>query len=479
MTLHAVPTTPEPQLLVLDIEDLTANPHNLRTGLGDLTTLIESIRAQGILQPLVVTETDDHSYLLVAGHRRLRAAIRAGLAEVPAVMRADLEDVTSQVATMLGENDHRAGLTVVEEAKAYQLLLDEGMSLTAVAKKIGRKKAHVQQRLPAARATAEQQEMLVDGAVTLEDLAALDEFADDPDTRAALDAKLGTYNFGWELARARDRRRDAAVAVAAAAELEESGIATITMDEIGDQSEADEEAGHPGYTWQELDEKPDLDELPDGAEVRACITVRDGKATPSWYRRTDPTIEDETPEESHVARASRLMRERNQQRDADLATAAHLRAVHLHDQILTVTPSLALGLMQSLVADKVQASSYYRRRSAALLGFTDEDEPGTDLSLEEFQSRRDAAINRLTLPQLAAALYLIQMEGVDVWLKQASSWTPDAGGGWKEANVLDWRRELSDTWAYDPAPVEQQLIDEHGAPDPAAESDEAAANGDG
>ena len=75
-------------LLELDPRQLEDNPHNPRTDLGHLTELTDSIRAVGVLEPLIVTPTDDGGHMLLFGHRRRAAAIAAGLATVPCDARA-------------------------------------------------------------------------------------------------------------------------------------------------------------------------------------------------------------------------------------------------------------------------------------------------------------------------------------------------------------------------------------------------------
>ena len=78
----------EPQLCWLNLADMAPHPDNPRHTLGDLTELTRSIRAHGIIEPLVVLPADDHGvYLIVAGRRRHAAGLQAGVTEVPAVVR--------------------------------------------------------------------------------------------------------------------------------------------------------------------------------------------------------------------------------------------------------------------------------------------------------------------------------------------------------------------------------------------------------
>jgi ParB/RepB/Spo0J family partition protein len=130
---------------ILPVEKLRPAPDNPRKNLGDVTELAASIRSQGLLQPLLVTPQDDGYYLVVAGHRRLAACLVAGLAEVECTVR-QMDDVARNEA-MVTENMQRASLTVVEEAQAYQRLVDLGVPQRRIATRLGRAQSHVSKRL--------------------------------------------------------------------------------------------------------------------------------------------------------------------------------------------------------------------------------------------------------------------------------------------------------------------------------------------
>jgi ParB family chromosome partitioning protein len=125
------------------IAELRPNPFNPRGDVDDagLEELAESIRAQGVLQPLLVTPGG----VVVAGHRRLAAARMAGLVEVPVVIR-DLDRIQQQ-EIMLVENLQRQDLSPVEEARAYRQLLDAGHTTAQLARRIGAPAARINARL--------------------------------------------------------------------------------------------------------------------------------------------------------------------------------------------------------------------------------------------------------------------------------------------------------------------------------------------
>jgi ParB/RepB/Spo0J family partition protein len=111
-----------PNVQYLPIDQLIPAEDNFRGPVGDVTELADSIRAVGILQHLVVSPKADGGYRLVFGHRRLEAARQAGLTEVPAEIR-DYSDV-ERFTAMFAENYGRKDLSPLQEARAYQAMLE-------------------------------------------------------------------------------------------------------------------------------------------------------------------------------------------------------------------------------------------------------------------------------------------------------------------------------------------------------------------
>ena len=138
----------EPTLATLAVAEIHANPKQPRRQFeGDgVSGLAESIKAQGLIQPVVVRPRLAGGYELIAGERRWRAAREAGLETVPAVVReADDRDT---LLLGLVENVAREDLSPVEEARAYALLLDEfALSLAEVAERVGKSKPTVSNRV--------------------------------------------------------------------------------------------------------------------------------------------------------------------------------------------------------------------------------------------------------------------------------------------------------------------------------------------
>jgi ParB family chromosome partitioning protein len=131
-----------------------------------LEELAASIRAQGLIQPIVVTPLDSGIYTIIAGERRWRAAQRAGLATVPVVVRP-VRDDRQLLELALVENLQRADLDPIEEAEAFQALIgDFGLSHEEVAQRVGRSRSAISNSLRLLRLPASVREMLRSGALT-------------------------------------------------------------------------------------------------------------------------------------------------------------------------------------------------------------------------------------------------------------------------------------------------------------------------
>jgi ParB family transcriptional regulator, chromosome partitioning protein len=136
------------ELLELPVDVIHPNPRQPRKRFdGEAGSgLAESIRSQGVIQPLLVRPRTAGGYEIVAGERRWRAAREAGRPTVPAVVRES--DDRETLLLGLVENVAREQLTAVEEARAYAVLIDEfGLSLGDVAERVGRSKPSVSNRI--------------------------------------------------------------------------------------------------------------------------------------------------------------------------------------------------------------------------------------------------------------------------------------------------------------------------------------------
>ncbi len=152
----------------LPIAFIVPNPRNPRRSFADadLADLAQSIREHGIVQPVVVRPgKEKDQYEIIAGERRWRAAQRAGLTDIPVIVR----DVTDRTALELAiiENVQRADLNPIEEAAGYQQLIDEHEYTQAdLAQVIGKSRSHVANTLRLLKLPPVIRDMLVDGTLS-------------------------------------------------------------------------------------------------------------------------------------------------------------------------------------------------------------------------------------------------------------------------------------------------------------------------
>ena len=151
----------------LPIGAIKVNPYQPRDIFDEemLSNLTASIREVGVLQPILVRTRDSESYELIAGERRWRAAKRAGLKNIPAIIR-DVEDLTS-LEHALVENLHRQDLGPLEEAAAFQQLIDDfGLSQEAVGQRVGKSRSSIANSLRLLHLPSSVQNYLLSGDIS-------------------------------------------------------------------------------------------------------------------------------------------------------------------------------------------------------------------------------------------------------------------------------------------------------------------------
>ena len=131
-------------ILNISIKDVIVNPSQPRKYFDEaaLNELAESIRSQGIIQPLLVEKLESGKYSIVAGERRYRAAKIAELTEVPVIVK-DFSDI-QKLEVALIENIQRENLNSIEEAQAYKYLINEsGLTQDEIAKRVGKDRSTI------------------------------------------------------------------------------------------------------------------------------------------------------------------------------------------------------------------------------------------------------------------------------------------------------------------------------------------------
>lgn len=372
-----------PTLEYLNPSVLQPHPKNIRTDLGDLDELAASIKVQGVLNPLtVVPATAKGKYRIVAGHRRHAAAKLAGVRPIPCLVRTDLENEADQLAAMITENGPREDLTILDEAAAFQGLLDLGDTIKSASTRTGMSQKRVRDRVKIAGAPDTVKARIVEHEITLDDAVFIASHYDTPSERALIDSYLGTGNWDWAKTRLKEitAANKKIAAVRKAAEKDKVAVAD-TPEERNRLIEADD---HELYrkisdTWpvpgrSDLDPATVLVYLSAGAGNTAGLPYVEvfefynpepqpdtitplaprvdadaGDPDPDTGGSADqepnpPSAPAPTAEPPAEPTADELAA---QQRQADLETAAQTRLAFLRDTIKAADPDLAVTALKT------------------------------------------------------------------------------------------------------------------------------------
>ena len=128
---------------IVQIKDIQKNPYQPRKEFSEekIQELAQSIKENGLIQPIIVRKSPVLGYEILAGERRYRASISAGLSEVPVIVK-QLSDQDMMLHSII-ENLQRENLNPIEEAKAYQSLIDKGFTHTEIAEKMGKSRPYI------------------------------------------------------------------------------------------------------------------------------------------------------------------------------------------------------------------------------------------------------------------------------------------------------------------------------------------------
>lgn len=128
---------------IVQIKDIQKNPYQPRKEFSEekIQELAQSIKENGLIQPIIVRKSPVLGYEILAGERRYRASIVAGISEVPVIVK-QLSDQDMMLHSII-ENLQRENLNPIEEAKAYQSLIDKGFTHTEIAEKMGKSRPYI------------------------------------------------------------------------------------------------------------------------------------------------------------------------------------------------------------------------------------------------------------------------------------------------------------------------------------------------
>ncbi len=160
-------STSSEEIVELNLDELRPNPYQPRINFNEeaLNDLASSIKENGVFQPIIVKKSIK-GYEIIAGERRVRASRIAGLKTIPAIIRTFTDDQMMSIALL--ENLQRENLNIIEEAKAYKLML-ERLSLTQeeLAVKVGKSRSHITNILGILRLPDDVQSLLKFGKLSM------------------------------------------------------------------------------------------------------------------------------------------------------------------------------------------------------------------------------------------------------------------------------------------------------------------------
>jgi|GEM_PF-3736552 len=441
-------------------------PHqkNIRHDVGNVVDLSKSITAKGLLQPLVVapvgfedptwSEDNPKRYVLIAGHRRRAACILAGINDAPCIVRADLDTEAKQLEAMLVENTQRTDLTVMEEARAIQGLLDlPGFNADKVAKSIGRSRSYVKERGKLTALGVDAEKRLTDRQMTLEQALIVAEFEGDEYSQ---DVLLNLHAWAsiqeWKakavyLHRKREVQAKIPVKVqelrALGAELLDHHPSYRELREQGKDLVGVVHGDRRDFVPEEFEGWTAEQHIAAG---HAAVVSEDTRAEVLWLV---PAKEDEEPQLTDEELERRAIVDRI---NAGLEMAAHVRMEHLKDTLKSppaalvdhVRDRMAVRLAQVLFKDPNLADTPNPFCEVAT-GL-----PATELGKAALIRK----LKELDVVQLAIIEIFARRKYEESCLDKVHGWGPRAFNRNDE-----WLAELQDLWGWTFTDIEKEAIE--------------------
>ncbi|ORJ92597.1 hypothetical protein A6F55_23835 [Prescottella equi] len=467
-------TKTAPRFEHLALTSLVPHTGNVRASVGNVAELAASIKAQGVLQPLVVApaDTGKGKYVLIAGHRRHAAAKKAGLKQVPCFIREDLTDKADQLQAMLTENLQRADLNAVEEGDAYQTLFDLKIDVKTIAARTGRTQKTIRERVKLAAAPADIRTKVIERQITIDEALTLQQFADYPKVYETLAKYPGTANWSWAVQNAKNARTRTDAGVKLIAALRAEGVRVMDKDEREAFRLEQSKARGVNLLWALLPAEP-----ADTTAESVCATFTDNgygavEAGLTWHALVtedeaddDPTdmpaaprpSVDEAREAQKAKTAAAAEEARREQLAADLATAATVRRQYLGDVLNTGDDQIARQLLHRMVAAQLDETEIdVLELVASMLDLTVAEDAPDRADALAIEIRDEA--NTMTIAKLGILLRYLEMLPTEMNLAKVDRWLPDCPT-WSLKDADSWRDEVGTVLAYEWSDVEGELID--------------------
>lgn len=426
----------------LHLDQLAVHPKNVRRDVGNVVDLANSITAQGILQPLVVApalstkpfghetpQLDGEKFTIIAGHRRHAAAQLANIDSLPCVVRDDLDTEPKQLEAMLVENTQRTDLTLMEEARGYQALLEfPGYNIKSVAKATGRSQSLVRSRVALTKLTDDAKGKIEDHTLNIEQALVLVDFTDDAAATQRL-LKVADKPNDWAFTLAQETKMKAWLEnlPRLTAELQGAGV------EIVDRPE--------GPQWQWTDWRVSYQELVVADAVADGWSAICDETQPeiTWLKKRPQNVTaapQRSPEEiAAQVRVSEINR--------GLTVAAEVRTAFIKNAIQKPAADRARDMLVDYVLER------HNLGDLAVWLDLDDDE---DLMEQEVID----AVGKLSIPQMVALMHVDQFER-EMHMGELSGWS-NAPGYW---STKTWREKLENVHGYQWTEAEQAALNYH------------------
>jgi ParB family chromosome partitioning protein len=441
MTTQTINTT-KGALQHIPVKQIRPHPDNPRRDLGDLTELTASIKENGVLQNLTVVpmvgnitgKPLEESYRCVVGHRRLAAAVMAGLETVPCVV-ADMTE-NQQRITMFTENMQRNDLTIWEQAHGLQTMIDLGDTVASLALKTGLSESTVRRRVRLTELDQKAFEKAEERGATLKDYIELEKILN-LDLKNKVLAAIGTKNFEYELRNAIDH--------------ECKQMDRQTWEEFLDEFATPAEFSYGDHVtvkqFNLSDIPEDVMEMPEDVDSVQYFYELGRWGSGKLFRdKTESDQEQErqeTPEEadrrSRVEQLKSLTSVAKQTRDAFIANYPQLQARKNVKHILG-------HLLENMVESNKSWIQCNDRIFAMVMGIN-LPEGGFDTSEDLIAPALDKSVER----NLLALAWSTQSGNNDDYF----TWR----GAYKESRSLDWIYDFLEGLGYELSDEEQQLKD--------------------
>lgn len=436
-------------LLEIKPTQIAPHPRNPRHDLDgvDVSDITATIADHGIVEPLIVAPDVSAKsgaaakYILIAGHRRWKAAKSAKCKTVPCILREDLTDPAKQLETALIENFSRVDLSPIEEAEAYQQLLEfPDYTQKRIVQATGRSASTVRARLKLIKLPDSTREKIHRGQISLADADALGEFAGNASWSKRLEKAIGTASFAYELQQARNERENTQRGNKARKELVDAGVRVLTV-----------RPGHASHLYgrEAIDEHRDCPGF--AAYIGFGGAVQYVCDQPELHKPVDdsPTLP------SVFDRVSEEERERQQR---ELADATKTRRKHVKQWMTRpLNPSVAATLLAEALLAQIAYEGEGVEQLLELLGIAPAEETDDEsIDIYEAHARQlAAALRDLNLDQLVVCWDYFRFLNAEEQLARIHGWRP---GHYMAGETAAWRERLVTVYGYEWSPVELELM---------------------